>query len=453
MKRKKSKKPKIALPDCILSNIFSKLGLKDLVKTSTLSKHWCHEWALRMDLNFNFHNMFDSNTVQELPQSLPLLQGFQSEFATRLDQFMLHYQGDMISSIRLSFPLGPKYNDVIDRMISKGIAKGAKRIELLFSSETNDPRHFLLQMQLYKFSFTLLSDTGSLTYLHLKNCLLVAPLDFSGLKNLRTLVLQLVNVHQNLLQGLFSNCNHIVDFTLDHCDFKSDLKIVSSKLFHLNIVNCGIQIGGVKSIDIIASNLSSIEYSFNSSYPIHKMNIQAQMLSKFRYSGNLIFSYIESSYAFGFSGLKNVTTVVFDGIHQNLQQNVIRLLFSECLQLEDVTFKNCWIIHNLNITSTKLHHLKIIDCDYQFPNRNHIDVDALNLSSFEYSGHTTIGFNVKAPMLLKVFWNAAKREKIQHPFGPIARLLHIENLSMIMSTSQVSHSTTKFACWCFIVST
>jgi len=250
------------------------------VKTSTLSKQWRHEWALRMDLNFDLHNMFDHNTVQELPKSLPLLQGFQSEFAKRLDQFMLHYQGHMISSIRVNFPLGPKQSDVIDRMISKGIAKGVNHIELLISSETNDPNHFLRRMELYRFSFTLLSDTDSLTYLHLQNCLLIGPFDFSGFKNLRTLVLQLVNVHQNLLQGLFSNCNHLVDFTLDHCDFKSDLKIVSSTLFHLNIVNCGIQIGGVRNIDIIASNLSSIEYSSISSYPIHKMNIQAQMLSK-----------------------------------------------------------------------------------------------------------------------------------------------------------------------------
>jgi len=142
-----------------------------------------------------------------------------------------------------------------------------------------------------------------------------------------------------------------------------------------------------------------------------------------------------------------VTTIVFDGIHQNVQHDVIPLLFSECLQLKDVTFKNCWIISNLNITSTKLHHLKIIDCGYnQYPIPNRIAVDALNLSSFEYNGPTTIGFDVKAPMLLKVFWNAAKREKNQHRFGPIARLLHIENLSMIIYTSQVSHSKTKFAC-------
>jgi hypothetical protein len=481
MKRRRSKKLKIELPDSILSIIFSKLGLKDLVKTSILSKQWRHELGLRTDLNFDVHNMFelDCNTIQEYQKNLPLFKGFQSEFATRLNQFMLHYQGAMIRSIRVNFPLGTKHNDVINRMISKGIAKGAERIELLFSYETIDPIRYLDQIEPYKFSFTLLSHTDCLTYLHLQNCHLVAPMDLShtdcltylhlqnchlvapmdlsGFKNLRTLVLQLVDVKQDMLHGIFSNCIHLVDFTLDQCDFKSDLIIISSTLFHLNIVNCGYQIGGVRSIDIIASNLSSIEYSFNARYPLHKMNIEAHMLSKFSYRGSRIYSYggvqFQQYYAFGFSGLKNVTTIVFDGIGDCLQRFVIPLLFSECLQLEDVTFQYCKQMYDMNIISPKLRHLKIIDCENAYSHR--INIDALNLSSFEYSGHAMTNIYVNAPSLLKVFWNGAKREKNLSPFGTIARLLQIENLTMMISTSQVNHSKNIFSLlmfYCFYIS-
>jgi hypothetical protein len=49
------------------------LSLKDLVKTSALSKQWIHEWGLRTDLNFDLHNMFDYNTIQDLPQKTLLL--------------------------------------------------------------------------------------------------------------------------------------------------------------------------------------------------------------------------------------------------------------------------------------------------------------------------------------------------------------------------------------------
>jgi len=417
---------KSELPNCVLSHIFSKLTLKDLVKTSTLSKHWLHEWGLRMDLNFDFHNMFEcNNTLQELPKDYPLFERLQSQFATRLDQFMLHYQGAAINSIRVNFPLGDEHSDVIDRLISQGIAKCAKRIELIFSDKTKG-------MDRYKFSFTLLSNTNSLMYLHLAYCRILTPMDFSGLKNLRTLVLCLISVKQDLLLGLFSNCIHLEDFTLDACVFFTDLKIISSTLSYLNIINCGVHIQ--QNIDIIALNLLSFEYSCKYQ-SVHSMKIKTPMLSQFSFRGCQI------SKRIGFSGLKNVTTIVLDGLRECLQTRVLPQLFKECFQLEDVTLKNCLINREMEITSLKLRHLKIIDCGYDDLYPYKIAIDALNLSSFEYSGHRRRIFDVMAPSLLKVFWNAAAiTEKNRYSLGPIPIFHQIENLSMITSHSQVSHT-------------
>ncbi|XP_045831068.1 uncharacterized protein LOC123922391 [Trifolium pratense] len=88
-------------------------------------------------------------------------------------------------------------------------------------------------------------------------------MEFSGLKNLSTLVLDAVFVKQNLLQGLFSNCIHLVDFTLDKCAFGSDLQIISSTLFHLKIIDCAYNYNCFSpcKIYIDASDLSSFEYS------------------------------------------------------------------------------------------------------------------------------------------------------------------------------------------------
>jgi hypothetical protein len=255
------------LPDCVMSYIFSMLSLKDLVKTSALSKRWIYEWRLRMDLNFDLHNMFDYNTIQDLPTPLPFFQWFhfQSEFATRLDQFMLHYQGHTIRSIRLDFPLCNHHTDLIDRLISKGIAKGVKRIELLLSEEKNIFRYTYMPLLPYTFPLTLLSD--SLTYLHLQNCFLAESTDFSGLKNL--------------------------------------------------------------------------------------------------------------------------TTIVLDGLYDTLSSSVLSQLFFECLQLEHATFKNYKLVGgSVKITGPKLRHLKIINRDWS-DTPDKISVDALNLSSFEYSGTTT----------------------------------------------------------------
>jgi hypothetical protein len=293
------------------------LSLKDLVKTSALSKRWIHEWGLRTDLNFDLHNMFDYNTIQDLPKSLPL---FESEFATRLDQFVLQYQGASIRSIRVNFPLDNEHSDVIDRLISKGISKGVKRIELLFSSEINDTTTGFIVP--YRFHTTLLSDTDSLTYLHLQNCLLITPMDFSGLKNL--------------------------------------------------------------------------------------------------------------------------TTIVLDGLIDSPSQHILSHLFSESIQLEDATFMNCKFERSLTITSPKLRRLSIINCGLEDCTPNYF-INALNLLSFEYSNPRLSIIIVRAPRLLNVFLNTAARAKTPCPFYKIPGLTHIENLATIICPSQVSQSNPVFA--------
>ncbi|MCI33361.1 F-box/FBD/LRR-repeat protein, partial [Trifolium medium] len=47
--------------------------------------------------------------------------------------------------------------------------------------------------------------------------------------------------------------------------------------------------------------------------------------------------------------MRNMTTIVLDGVNECLARHVSPLLFSECLQLENVTFKNCKIVMGLDI--------------------------------------------------------------------------------------------------------
>ncbi|CAI8618987.1 unnamed protein product [Vicia faba] len=423
---KKLKSESTELPDCVISHIFSMLSLKNLVKTSALSKQWYREWGFRKDLNFDLQNLFDFNTIPDLPITLPLFQRFQCQFATRFDYFMQKYPGVIIRSIRVNFPLGADHTYAIDRLIRKGLLKGANRIELLFANET----HF--QINQFRFVFPFLFGSNSLTYLHLQNCCIEATMDFSGLKNLRTLVLHQVPVKQNILQDLCLNCIHLENFTLNECTFISDLRITSSMLLHLNI-NCG-RIITNRNIDIIAPKLLSVEYSSDCFYHLRIVNIKAHMLSKFSYRSINIFNIVD------FSGLKNVTTIVFDGIRECLQCHVISHLFSKCLQLEDVTFKECNIKCDMKIIGAKLCRLRIIDCPYKNHCSYKIDIDALNLSSFEYMGHTFMRpiISLKAPKLSKVFWDVGPRMEDIYNFDTIARLHLLQDLTMNMGRPQIS---------------
>ncbi|XP_058742291.1 uncharacterized protein LOC131614753 [Vicia villosa] len=432
---KKLKSESTELPDCVISHIFSKLSLKTLVKTSALSKQWYHEWELRKDLNFDLPNIFDYNTVPVLLKTLPLFQHLQSQFAASLDNFMQKYHGDMISSIRVNFPLGVDHTYAIDGLIHKGVLKGANRIELLFGYDTD------LKIQPYKFLFPFLSGTSSVTYLHLQNCHIAAPMKFSGLKNLRTLVLHLVPLKQSMFRDLFFNCIHLENFTLNECTFLSDLRIRSTTLLHLNI-DCGriiTKATNARKIDIIASNLLSIEYSSKCIYSsrLHILNIKSHTLSQFNYRC------IQISKLVNFSGLKNVTTIVLDGLREYLQIDVVTLLFSKCPQFEDVTFKECDFWCDMKLISSKLRNLSIIDCHFRNHDSHKIDIDALNLSSFEYRVHncTRPIISVEAPKLLKVFWDAGIGEINVYSFGTIAKLHQVENLTMNMGFSQITKLT------------
>ncbi|KAI5426641.1 hypothetical protein KIW84_032170 [Lathyrus oleraceus] len=303
---KELKSESTELPDCVISHIFSLLTLKNLVKTSALSKQWYHQWGLKKNLNFDLHNLLDYNTIPELPITLPLFQHLQSQFAASLDSFMQTYPGDTIRSIRVDFPLGADHTYAIDGLIHKAVLKGASRIHLLFAYKTDikiEPCKPNLKGKPYTFLFPFFSCPNSLTYLHLQRCHIAPTMKFSGLKNLRTLVLTLLSVGQNVLQDLCFSCIHLKNFTLNECNFLSDLKITSPTLLHLNIYYERIRRTRSRNIDIIALNLLSFKYSSGYlSHLLHKVKINSHMLSKLTYRCARILN-------LEFPGLPNVKTM------------------------------------------------------------------------------------------------------------------------------------------------
>lgn len=447
VKRECFEHTKKELPDCVMSYIFSKLSMKDLVKTSILSKTWIHEWRSTKDLNFDIHNMFgrsnhyypDGNSYYfdlEKEDSPHFRVVIKPEFVERVNKFMLNYEGANIHSLKVNFPLGDDYGYVIDRLISQGISKGAQRIELLLSYKSSDN----YSIEPYTFS---LSENDCLKYLHLQNCLLSPPMDFSRLRKLTTLVLHLVVIEKHMLLGLFSNGVNLADLTLNNCKFDSDLNITCPTLCHLNIVDHKRHLRWAPpprywKIDIFALKLLCFEYSsrdgtftFNS--------IRAPKLSKF-YWNDLP---MRPDTLLGiqkkklmppdvFCGIKNLTKIVL--VQVLVPKDFLPSLFSKCHQLEELTLWGCTFESSIHIINPTLRRLNIVDF---YSVSWNLDIDALNLTSLDCRGQMRI-CSIKAPQLLNLFWNVTRNEEIPHAFDIIASLHQLQNLSINLTHSQVS---------------
>jgi hypothetical protein len=121
------------LPDCILSHILTMLSIKDLLKTSVLSRRWCKLWSLWRDLPFDIFHVLgrskkelvlhtdSSYTVERLVH----LDINTDEFVKRVDQFLKSFQGIKIYSFFVSFYLNVKHSDIMDQWIRFAIARGS----------------------------------------------------------------------------------------------------------------------------------------------------------------------------------------------------------------------------------------------------------------------------------------------------------------------------------------
>jgi hypothetical protein len=258
------------LPDEVMFYILTMLSIKDLLKTSVLSKRWCKLWSLSKDLNFNILDVLGSSEEELLQRghllsSSPMTRRVHldinmAEFVKRVDQFLNNFQGTNIDSFSLSFYLNGKHNDIIDQWISFAIARGVERINLLLlpmpDTYATDP---------YKFSE---NNASTLKHLRLEHCLVCHPTnrDYIPFQNLRFLSFEKTKLDEMFIESLLSNCRWLEELHLILCEFRSSMpKIVSSSLCHLKVAGCYVVSGNYRmeidlsSIDCL--KLTSLEYN------------------------------------------------------------------------------------------------------------------------------------------------------------------------------------------------
>ncbi|WJX80283.1 hypothetical protein P8452_63303 [Trifolium repens] len=293
------------LPEDILSYILTMLSIKDLLKTSVLSKRWCKLWGLRKDLYFDIHNVL--GTEIELLQKGYLVDVTRysrtdrcvnldlspKEFVKRVDQFLKNFHGTTINSFFVNFYLDcQQSNTSIDQWIHFAIVRGVERIDLLFLGSpyvhrTTENKH-------YKFDPALFSETNASTLKHLRleYCLVCHPtnLDFTPFKNLRSLSLRRTKLDEMFIESLLSNCRHLEELCLVFCVFKSSMpKIVSSSLCHLEILSCYLLSKENYQLDVNlvlvdCLKLISLEYL---GYGLDNLNLNTPVLKNINFSISL----------------------------------------------------------------------------------------------------------------------------------------------------------------------
>ncbi|XP_004494972.1 putative F-box/LRR-repeat protein At3g44810 [Cicer arietinum] len=282
------------LPDCILSYILTMLSMKDLLKTTILSKRWCKLWGLRRDLYFDVFNVF--GTQNQLLHIIDMDMS-RDEFVTRVHQFLNNFHGTKIDSFLVNFFLKREQSSTINQWLSFAIARGVQRIDLLLLGLPygNDNT----RCKLYKFDFALFAYTNASTLYHLslQHCVVFHPINSDFIlpfKCLRYLSLRSAKVDKMFIECLLSNCLLLEEFYLLYCVLKSlKLKIVSSSLRHLKVIGCytvshiilGIQDvkkqDDVKLILLDCPKLTSLAYD---AHDLDTMKINTPMLNSIQFS-------------------------------------------------------------------------------------------------------------------------------------------------------------------------
>ncbi|KAM5581664.1 hypothetical protein ABKV19_010753 [Rosa sericea] len=259
------------LPDEVLSYIVSLLRLKDAVVTSMISRRWRHLWKrpilTRQNLEFDIPNIFGGKYDQlvaehEEEETIGMLETMdefkQQYFVRRVNELLKLHSGNKVDSLKVAFFFdgeSPAVND-LDSWIHFATTMGAEVVDLQLFQAFG----FGTSSSLYDFPHQVLPSDSSLKHLSLLRCVLSPPSDhFDRFKQLKTLHLHTVQVHENFMASLFSVCLFLESLTLAECTTGSSLIISAPPcLTDLKLLRCFL----LKKIEICAANLVSLEYNW-----------------------------------------------------------------------------------------------------------------------------------------------------------------------------------------------
>ncbi|KAM7262663.1 hypothetical protein ACFE04_000346 [Oxalis oulophora] len=205
-----------ALPDDIITNIISRLTLKQAASTSLLSFRWRDTWELYSGC-FDFDG---SETLHDLRRKYPepgkrlasAIHTKRKNFVHWVGRVLQSHQGASMKQLRIIFDLKKLSCHVIDNWIQHALAKRVEFIEL---------------------------DLSSFLYSYKRSTSYTFPIHSScGFELLKTLFLKHVTISGDALQSLLDNCPNLEELKVESSVSLQVLKLYSLSLKNLTLLSC-----------------------------------------------------------------------------------------------------------------------------------------------------------------------------------------------------------------------
>lgn len=239
------------MPDDILITILSRLPLKEAVTTSILSIRWRYIWCQIDSLDFDANEKLDKIAVDS---KLRVVE--RPKYINWVNRVTRQHKGPTIDEFRICFDLDKTSKSAVDKWVDFAISKRVRKLELdlLENGEMlrQAPRNYVFPVKIFDRSSGLSVKRKPLTFSKT-----VCGKEME-IKFLKSLFLKCVNVSEEALAKLLSNCTGLQQLSIHGSGDLVNVKICGKALVlkYFEIVFCF----GVKSIKIKDANLESFSY-------------------------------------------------------------------------------------------------------------------------------------------------------------------------------------------------
>ncbi|KAM3222960.1 putative F-box/LRR-repeat protein isoform X2 [Capsicum annuum] len=280
------------LPDEVLSYILERMTLKDVVKTSILSRRWRYVFASMAKLRFSLDtigvfNYYLDHTCHPY---------YQRKFLQVVNQFLQLYLGrrKVVVDLEMHIFIVRELSSEFGQLMHSVSQLGVERLHLNFSCGKFFPTSGAIDLcpnMFFEFSLELLSQASSLKYLSLSVCI-VKPSVTLRLNSLKSLFLTSVLVKSGQLESILSSCLNLSQLIIKHCKLPLEL-CISGAVRTVLFADCG----GLKEIDLQATNLRRFECLFDDKVRFYFSSVPSLERVKIGLRGDASMPYIFGEFA------------------------------------------------------------------------------------------------------------------------------------------------------------